>query len=233
MTEHSDNISDEASEGSRVVAASLLSELFLDPLLIDGVSLSVFDSEGHPTTLHASDDTAAHLDDVQFDLGEGPLFTVHRTTNPVFIDSVKTDPGIQWPMFIREAQHTAAGALFVVPLMMGAVSIGVVSMYRREAGKMSNADIIRAASTARTAAAPALRAAALQAEEEIVDGSVVSFALRRDVHQAVGMVLAQLNVSATDAFARLRARAYSEGLSLHSVAQDVLTHKLDFSLLSE
>ena len=53
-------------------------------------------------------------------------------------------------------------------------------------------------------------------------------ALRREVHQATGMILAQLDISATEAFIRLRAHAFATGRSVQEVAHDVVTRMLDF-----
>jgi hypothetical protein len=50
-----------------------------------------------------------------------------------------------------------------------------------------------------------------------------------EVHQATGMVLAQLRVGAAEALARMRARAFTEGRLLIDVARDVLARTLLFS----
>lgn len=52
---------------------------------------------------------------------------------------------------------------------------------------------------------------------------------RAEVHQATGMVLTQLGLSATDALARLRAYAYVEQRLLSEVAHDVVTRRLHFT----
>ena len=49
---------------------------------------------------------------------------------------------------------------------------------------------------------------------------------RTEIHQATGMVSAQLEVSAADALVRLRAHAYAEGRTLSDVAADVLGRRL-------
>jgi AmiR/NasT family two-component response regulator len=53
--------------------------------------------------------------------------------------------------------------------------------------------------------------------------------LTAEVHQATGMVLAQLDVGAREAYLRLRAHAFAEGLPLSEVAHAVLTRTLRFS----
>ena len=49
------------------------------------------------------------------------------------------------------------------------------------------------------------------------------------VHQASGMVSAQLDVSVTEALIRMRAYAFSHDRSLDAVAEDVVARRLRFS----
>jgi AmiR/NasT family two-component response regulator len=51
---------------------------------------------------------------------------------------------------------------------------------------------------------------------------------RAEIHQATGMVVAQLGVSAQDALARLRAYAFAEQRLLGDVAHDVVSRRLHF-----
>jgi AmiR/NasT family two-component response regulator len=52
---------------------------------------------------------------------------------------------------------------------------------------------------------------------------------RMEIHQATGMVLAQLGISAQDALARLRAYAFVEQRLLSDVAHDVVSRWLRFT----
>jgi hypothetical protein len=52
---------------------------------------------------------------------------------------------------------------------------------------------------------------------------------RAEVHQATGMILAQLGVPAQDAFVRLRAHAFATCRPLGEVARDVVTRRLVFT----
>ncbi len=56
-----------------------------------------------------------------------------------------------------------------------------------------------------------------------------SWGNRVEIHQATGMVVAQLDLSATDAFARLRAYAFLEHRLLGDVARDVVARRLRFT----
>ena len=52
---------------------------------------------------------------------------------------------------------------------------------------------------------------------------------RAEVHQATGMILAQLDIPAADAFVRLRAHAFAHQRPLAEVAADVVMRRLVFT----
>jgi len=53
-------------------------------------------------------------------------------------------------------------------------------------------------------------------------------ALRREVHQATGIVLVQLNTTATIAYARMQAYAFANGIPVLTVARDVVAGSITF-----
>lgn len=58
-------------------------------------------------------------------------------------------------------------------------------------------------------------------------------AMRREVHQATGMIIVQLGTDPTSAFMRLRAHAFASERSVESVAHDVVSRILDFADLPD
>ena len=199
---------------------------FLDLLPITGVAISVLDRERKASVLHASDDTAAQLEEAQFTLGEGPLFECFTTAEPVLVPSVGDDA--RWPLFLPHADQLNVGALFLFPLTLGAACVGTVLCYRSAAGPLERESVDVASGLARAISGPALRRAILLAGDEASDRNT-PIEMRREVHQATGMMLVQLDVSATDALARMRAYAFAHGVGLREVAKNVVTGRLDFS----
>lgn len=67
---------------------------------------------------------------------------------------------------------------------------------------------------------------------ESADGTwpdeTASWASRSRVHQATGMVIAQLGIAPHDALALLKAHAYLQDVTLDDVASQVVTRRLDF-----
>jgi len=213
--------------------ASALGLAFLELLPVDGVSISVFNQARKQSTIFASDATAARLDEAQFDLGEGPSFDALRSTQPISLPDLAAAAAKRWPVFANAVNGLEARALFIFPLVMGAASIGVASLYRTSTGSLSRDDLETGVAVARSIANPALRRAAQLAWQDTASAGTPPIELRREVHQATGMIVAQLNTSATDAFSRLRAHAFSTNRTVHEVSGDVLSRRLDFSLLAD
>jgi transcriptional regulator with GAF, ATPase, and Fis domain len=201
---------------------------FLELLPIAGVAVCVFDRSGQPTTLLASDDTAARLDELQFDLGEGPIFSVFATGQPTVIRDLSNAVPPEWLFFQRAAVATGAAALTVLPLLIGAACVGTVSLHWMSPNELNADDLQVALAAARSIAAPTVHTGNRTAQDRTSGSATESTVLRSDVHQAVGMVLAQLDITATEAFARMRAYAFANDLTLHNVAANVVKRNLDF-----
>ena len=203
---------------------------FLALLPVDGVAISILNRDRRAVQVHASDATAARLEEIHFDLGEGPAFDAFDAESAVLVPDVTASD--RWPLFLADAANTSAAAIFVFPLSLGAACVGTVLCYSSTAGALDTAAIEMGTNLSRAIAGPAFRQAMILADDENV-GDATPSEMRREVHQATGMVLLQLEVSATDAFARMRAYAFSHGSTLREVAHDVVARRLDFSTLND
>ena len=217
------------TSGTPLPSAGLASP-FVELLPITGAAISIFDQGRRATLIHATDATVARLEEMQFDLGEGPSFDAFTTAALVSVpDLVQTD---QWPAFLRSAAELTVGAIFTFPLMLGAACTGTVTCYRSTAGGLDERGAEIGASLCRAVAGPAFRRAILLAEHESPDHEA-PIESRREIHQATGMVLDQLDISATDAFSRIRAYAFSSGYTVQEIAHAVVSRRLNFAELPE
>lgn len=199
---------------------------FVQLLPITGASVSVVGAPGQ-STLGASDATAARVEELQFELGEGPHWEALRSGRPVLVPDLR-EGDLAWPVFGAAVHELGIGALFAFPLTMGAATVGVVDLYRSSPGALDDRAVATASSLAAAAAGAALRLASRAAAEEAPPQGAMGPELRREVHQATGMVLVQLDVSAGEAFARLQGHAFSTGQTLGAVARDVVARRLRF-----
>lgn len=108
-----------------------LSEPFLDVLPVTGAAVSTLGDLLGSETLSATDDRAARLDELQFDLGEGPCWDALRSSRPVLEPDVN-HPQIFWPAFSPALREHQVRSIFAFPLQVGSLRIGAIDLYSLE-----------------------------------------------------------------------------------------------------
>ncbi|TFD34125.1 ANTAR domain-containing protein [Cryobacterium cryoconiti] len=206
---------------------------FIDDLGVTGVTIAVFGPRGGQSTICSSDAVAARIDELQFDLGEGPQWATLKSGLPTLVPDVSTGTHDSWPIFAASISSLPVGALFSFPLLMGAVTVGTVGLYRRTAGALSPQHREIAVTLASAMTDVAVRHAIAGADNEDARESMVTPAMRREVHQAIGMILVQLDTTATIAYSRLQAHAFANGRTVQDIARDVVSRHMSFRSLPE
>lgn len=207
-------------------------EACVSGLEVDGAAVSILTMTSARQTLFATDATAMLLEELQFTLNEGVCLQAAASGFPVLVPDLRETSATQrWPAFAAAlAERASVGALFALPLQWGVINLGVLDLYRRSPGALPPAQWRDVQVAVDTASAMML---ALHSEPD-VDNEPVSgtsdavFVGRAEVHQATGMVLAQMGVSAQDALARMRAHAFVTGRLLTAVADDIVARRLRF-----
>ncbi len=214
-------------EDDRVLAEQIC-RAYVVGLDIDGAAISLLTASRSSQTLCATDATAELLEDLQFSLGEGACVQAAVTGRPVLVaDLHHTTEASRWPIFAAAVvEQSDVGALFAVPLQWGTINLGVLDLYRKTPGSLSDAQLRDAMSAADMAALMFLGVRTDPGDGAWLDHSMHG---RAEIHQATGMVVAQLGVSAQDALARMRAYAFAEQRLLSDVADDVLSRRLRFT----
>jgi hypothetical protein len=200
----------------------------VEGLDIDGAAISLFTADPSRETVVASDATADLLEDLQFSLGEGACVDAAVSRRPVLVadmnDPVQT---ARWPVYAAAVvEQAGVRAVFALPLQWGAIDVGVLDLYRRTPGLLSATQMRDALNAADAATLIPLGLRSGPGDEQYWDRS---WGNRAEIHQATGMVVAQLGISAADALARLRAHAFAEQRLLGEVARDVVARRLRFT----
>jgi len=188
--------------------------------------------------MYVTDPVCEQLAEIQLTLGEGPCHDVLASAAPVLAaDLDDTESSRRWPAFTPEAREHGAGAIFAFPLIVGAISAGVMGLYRRSAGPLRDGqlgDLLILTDVATLLLLDSLGdggAADGGGDGSWLDGQSPDLALHRaEIDQATGMLTVQLGVPITEAFARLRAYAYSEDRRLTDVAGDIVARRLRLRL---
>jgi hypothetical protein len=134
----------------------------------------------------------------------------------------------RWPAFLDAALDAGVRAVFALPLRIGAINVGAMDLYRDVPGELSKAEL-EAALMAADAAALALVHLDHGQEDSSPSSLEPGAAVGMQVHQASGMVMAQLGTTIEGAFLALRARAFASGRPLTELATDVVERRLRFT----
>ena len=205
----------------------------VDGLDVDGAAISLFTASDSRQTLWATDAVAEQLEELQFTLGQGACMEAATTGRPVLVPDVhRPTDTVRWPIFAAAvAEQTPVRALFALPLQWGTVNLGVLDLYRATPGGLTDLQWRDARAAVDTAS---LMILGLRTDPDAtVDGAGGwldhTIGHRAEIHQATGMVLAQLGIGPTDALARLRGHAYAHQRLLIDVARDVVARRLVFT----
>jgi hypothetical protein len=175
-----------------------------------------------------TDDVSALIEQLQYDLGEGPCVDAYHHDRPVAEVDLADASVTRWLAFTGPAVEAGARAVFGFPLQVGAVRLGALNLYRDRPGPLTDEQHADALLMADIAAQTVLMLQA-DAPPDTVSAELESHAdFRYVVHQAAGMVAAQLDATVGHALVRLRAHAFGNGRTLTAVARDVVERRLRF-----
>jgi hypothetical protein len=180
---------------------------------------------GNRETLHASDALAADLAELVLTLGEGPGVEA-RVGGPVLVPDLASDH--RWPAFAAAAVLDGTRAAYALPLQVGGIRLGVIDLYRREPGRLDQTQVDDALILADMVCALLIDSANDGYPGPDGHGPERARLQHPEVHQATGMMIVQLGVSAAVALVRLRAYAYAHNRRLRDVARDVVARQLRF-----
>ncbi len=204
----------------------------LAAVAVSGAALTAAAKAGSGHVMCATDALSEQLAELELTLGEGPGPDAAAAGGPVLASDLAA-PAVaaRWPGFGPAAQGAGAAGIFAFPLQIGAIRVGVLEMYRRQAGPLTNDQLGDALVFADTAAVLLLegqdRAAGATGPLAGPGGQPPYLARHRaEIDQATGMLTEQLGVDIEDAFVRLRAYAYAEGRRLADVARDIVGRRL-------
>lgn len=170
-----------------------------------------------------SDDLAAKISELQLDLGEGPGWDAYASRAAVLAPDLATLPPSTWPLLRPSLTAWNVRAVYSFPLLIGSLKIGAVDLYAESSSALSSTDVADAAALADQAATDVMRNALAHRHDEAESDGPYS---RREVHQATGMVIAQLGIAAEDALLLIRAHSYASGRPVRDVAADITARRI-------
>lgn len=189
----------------------------------DGASMTLDYSGSSRLLLHATDPLAASLDELQEVVGEGPSFEASHTGEVVVarLGGGETD---RWALLSERLRGLDfAGTLVAVPLRAELSTLGVLSVHRR--GPDQEENLVAARFLGATVGTALLQDPGISNAEHL---TAQAWADRSRIHQATGMIVAQVGVRSEDAIALLRGQAFARNTTLLDIAHDIIERRINF-----
>lgn len=216
------------AQASRTLAPDLggVNAACVELLGVGGAGLTLMGDDQIRDVVYVSDPHIEGIEDLQFVLGEGPSIEAYLTGRPVFEPDL--EKATRWAEFTRGARADGIRAVFALPLHVGAARIGTLTLYRQQPGMLTENELADAFVLADIATEIVLDLQAHVPPGSLHEQLADALPYGPRVHQATGMVAAQLNTSVQTALVRLRAHAFATGRPLSAITADVVDRRLRF-----
>lgn len=214
------------SEATVATALSTVTSLAMDTIAgSTGSGVSLLDSDGRRTTAAATDTLVAQLDDLQYQLDEGPCLSAWRDLS--VLRSGAQDDEQRWPSWMRRAQQLGMRSFLSAPLINGRRAIGAIKVYSTtvESFDEHDADLLRR--FAEQAAIFVGNVQTVRAAQRLSDQLKETLRFRDLVATARGILMAQRGVSSEEAFQQLIVEAYRTRQMVREVAERIVASPSD------
>jgi GAF domain-containing protein len=175
---------------------------------------------GHPVTVATSDPRAAQVDEVQYELNEGPCLHSMRASERVAIED--TTGQERWGGFSARAAANGIRSSLSMPLSAEGI-IGALNLYAPVPHAFGPDEERRAETFAASASATLALAARQASTAALTDQLRDALASRAVIDQALGIIMAQERCTSAQAFAILRAASQNRNMKLRDIARQIVT----------
>ena len=176
---------------------------------------------GRPRTVACSDDVAARVDEVQYELDDGPCLHAMRDGHMVRIED--TADKARWPEFETQAASHGIRSCLALPLSAEGKPVGALNLYARDASAFGAAEAQRAENFAGNASGALLLAMRLASHAALIEQLRSSLSSRTVIDQALGIIMAREHCTQDRAFAILRSASQNSNVKLRDIAGAVVT----------
>jgi hypothetical protein len=221
-----------AIDGRRGIdAADRLCEACVVLLDIDAAAISLVFDGANSGTLGSSGASARIYDELQFTLGEGPCLASVLQRIPILIVDLADPAEARWPAYRPAMLAHQIRGVYAIPVVVAGEFVGALDLFRARPGPLLAADLAGAVAAAELATVPLLDLLDGDLQAAVTDPNSNAWAelnklTRAELSQAIGMLVAQLEVEPALALILLRGHAYASGRSVTDIARDILDRRL-------
>lgn len=195
---------------------------------VTGAGIMLMSGDTPRGSVCTTNDASALLEQLQYDLGEGPCVDAYNLDRPILEPDLAEPASPRWLAFAGPALAAGVRSVFGFPLQVGGVRLGALNLYRDRPGALGAESHADALVMADVAAQAVLLLQAKASPGEMSAELEIGADFQYVVNQAAGMVAAQLDVTVGQALIRLRAYAFGNDRPLTEVAKDVVARTLRF-----
>jgi hypothetical protein len=200
---------------------------------MSGAGIMLMSGDLPRASVCSTDAVSNLIEELQYTLGEGPCVDAIREERPVLEPDLVHPATSRWLGFTPPAIEAGARAVFGFPFLIGAIRLGALNLYRDRPGPLTDEQHADGFVLANIAATAILVLQADAPPGQVAAAILAGTDLQYVVHQASGMIAAQLEVSVGHALIRLRAHAFATERRLSEVAGDVVARRLRFDARSD
>jgi GAF domain-containing protein len=182
------------------------------------VGISVGDGTGTYTTVVGTDPLVFMLDEIQYELDEGPCLTAMNEQHTVVVEDAESES--RWPTFIARAVDLGMRSHLGVPLALAGTTVGGLNLYGTTRQHVDTDQLTRA----RMLAVLAARAIGQAEREESLRSALQS---RRTVAIAIGLLMERFDLDDEEALAHLNRLSQRSGLELSEIVEHLVKQSND------
>lgn len=189
---------------------------------VSGAAVTLMASGSMDGVVASTDALSRAVEELQFTGGDGPCHLAYASRRPVLIADLGAPDEGRWPGYTASAIEHGFAAVFSLPLFVGGAVFGVLDLLCERPGPLGPERLVVALTYAHLCV-EILTDGRLIGSDGGLDPALAS-ALdgHAEIHQAQGMSMIALDVTLTEALARMRARAFGSGRPLAHVAREIL-----------
>lgn len=215
--------------GEQAPTLDVICRVCCDLLPVSVASVVLMGDHGVEGITGASGPLAAAMQNEELTLGEGPATDVRRQGRPILVSDLR-ELTTDWPQFVRAVVPLGVRATYAIPLRVGAVDIGVLVLGGVTPRALDGRELADALLVGDLVSQLVLDLQAGVTSESLA-WALDATDSRTVVHQATGMIAAQLNVGVAEALVRLRANAFATDRPIDEVASEVVAGRRRFEEL--
>jgi GAF domain-containing protein len=186
---------------------------------VAGVAVTLELADG-PLTVGASNDLAADVDSIQYDVGVGPcLYALHEGIG-MYVPDLANDH--RWDEYGPRAAARGAASCVSIPVLVDGWPAAVLKVYSSSIDGLSQSQRDLAASVADDIAGGMGLARQLSVQARTIDDRESAMDTRRVIDLALGVLMERTQCSANQAFTLLRKQSQNSNVKLRDVAEQVV-----------